>query len=113
MTSNDTRIIVAISTIIIYGGLSSNLSLKLRFKKVLYLARNISKWYQPPYRNLITKDILYVMQNQNMERKLILIKKELHIYGLLFLGDGATISRTPLLKKLVSGKYSSSCIRAY
>ena len=40
-----------------------------------------------------------------MERNLILIKKESDIFGFLFLGDGATISRIPLLKKLVSGKY--------
>ena len=33
-----------------------------------------------------------------------LIEKESEIFGLLFLGDGATISRVPLLKILVSVK---------
>ena len=32
------------------------------------------------------------------------MKKESDIFGLLFLGDGATISRVPLLKILVSRK---------
>ena len=41
---------------------------------------------------------------QNMERNLILIKKESDIFGFLFLGDGATIPIIPLLNILVSGK---------
>ena len=39
-----------------------------------------------------------------MERNLSLIEKESDIFGLLFLGDGATIYRIPLLNILVSGK---------
>ena len=33
-----------------------------------------------------------------------MIKKEAEIFGLLFLGDGATISRCPLLSILASAK---------
>ena len=39
-----------------------------------------------------------------MERNLSLIKKEYDIFGLLFLGDSATIYRITLLKILVTGK---------
>ena len=45
-----------------------------------------------------------VIHDQNMERNLSLIEKEFEIFGLLFLGDGAKISRVPLLNILVSGK---------
>ena len=45
-----------------------------------------------------------VIHDQNMERNLSLIEKESDIFGLLFLGDGTTISRVPLLNILVSGK---------
>ena len=45
-----------------------------------------------------------VIQDQDMERNLSLIEKESEIFGLLFLGDGATISRVPLLNILFSGK---------
>ena len=45
-----------------------------------------------------------VINYQNMERNLSLIEKESEIFGLLFLGDGVTISRVPLLNILVSGK---------
>ena len=104
MTSNKTHLTVTIADLIISEGLSFNLSQKPRFKKVLELAINVSKCYQPPNRKLISKDIFDVIHDQNMERNLRLIKKESEIFGLLFLGDGATISRVPLLNILVSGK---------
>ena len=102
MTSNETRLTFTITDIIIYEGLSFNLSQKPRFKKVLDLARNVSKCYQPPNRNIISKYILYVIHDHNMERNLSLIKKESDIFGLLFIGDGAKIYRIPLLNILVS-----------
>ena len=104
MTSNETHITVVIADLVIYEGLSFNLSQKPRFKKVLDLARTVSKCYQPPSRNLISKDILDVIHDQNMERNLSLIKKDSDIFGFLFLGDGATISRIRLLNILVSVK---------
>ena len=64
----------------------------------------MSNFYQPPNRKLISKDLLDVIHYQNMESNLSLIEKESDIFGLLFLGDGATISRVPLLNILVSGK---------
>ena len=39
-----------------------------------------------------------------MKRNSAIIKKEAEIFGLLFLGDGATISRCPLLNILASAK---------
>ena len=39
-----------------------------------------------------------------MKRNLEMIKKEAEIFGFLFLGDGATISRCPLLNILASAK---------
>ena len=104
MTSNETRLTVAIADLIISEELSFNLSQKPRFKKVLELARTVSKCYQPPNINLISKDLLEVIHDQNIKRNLSLIEKESEIFGLLFLGDGATISRVPLLSILVSGK---------
>ena len=104
MTSIETCLTVSIADLIISEGLSFNLSQKPRFKKVLELARTVSKCYQPPNRKLISKDILDAIHDHNMERNLILIEKESEIFGFLFLVDGATISRVPLLNILVSGK---------
>ena len=75
MTSNKTRLTVLIADFIISEDIYFNLSQKHRFKKVLYLARNMSKCYQPPNRELIPQDILDVLHDQNMERNSILIKK--------------------------------------
>ena len=104
MTSNETRLTFAIADLIISEGLSFNISHKPRFKKVLELAITVSKCYQPPNRNLISKDLLDIIHDQNMESNLSLIEKESDIFEFLFQGDGATISRIPLLNFLVSGK---------
>ena len=80
MTSNETRLTVAIDDLIISEGLSFNLSQKPRFKKVTELARTVSKCYQPPNRNIISKDILDVIHDQNMESNLSLIEKESDIF---------------------------------
>ena len=75
MTSNETRLIVAIAGLIISEGLFFNLSQKPRFKKVLDLARNVSKCYKPPNRNLTSKYILDEIHDQNTESNLSLIEK--------------------------------------
>ena len=75
MTYNETCVTVAISDLIISEGLSFNIYQKPRFKKVLELARTVSKCYQPPNRKLISKDIFDAIHDQNMERNLSLIEK--------------------------------------
>ena len=75
MTSNETRLKVAIAGIIISEGLSFDLSQKPRFKKVIDSARTVSKCYQPPNIKPISKYILDVIHDQNMKRNLSLIKK--------------------------------------
>ena len=57
MTLNKTRLTVAISDLIISEGLSFNLAQKIKFKKVLYLARNVSKFCQHPNKNIKYKDL--------------------------------------------------------
>ena len=73
MTSKETRLTFPIADLIISEGLSFNISRKPRFKKVLELARTVSKFYQPPNGKLISKDILDVIHYQNMEKNLSLI----------------------------------------
>ena len=57
MTSNETRLKVEITDLIISEGISFKISQKNRFKKVLDLARTVSKCYQHPNRNPISKDL--------------------------------------------------------
>ena len=76
ITSNDTCLTIAISDLIISEGLPINLSQKLRFKKVPELSGHVLKTYIPPNRNLISKEPLDVIHEQNMKRNLGMIKKE-------------------------------------
>ena len=79
-TSNETHIMVAIDDLIIFEGLYFNPYQKPRFKKVLYLAINVPKRYQPPTRMLISKDILDVIHDQIIERNFCLIKTESDLF---------------------------------
>ena len=68
------------------------------------MSRSVAKTYISPNRKLISKELLDVIHEQNMKMDLAMIKKEAEIFGLLFLGDGATISRFPFLNILASAK---------
>ena len=73
------------------------------FKKVLYLERTVFKIYNPSHKKLIAKYVLDFIHDQNIQKNLSIIKNEAKMFGVLFIGDGATISKTALLKMLFSG----------
>ena len=75
MTSNYTCLTLAVSDLIIYKDIYFNLSLKTQLKKILDMAINMSKVYQPPNINPIYEDLLNVINDQNMERNLSLTNK--------------------------------------
>ena len=77
MNYNEAHLTVAIADLVIYEGLSFNISQKPRSKKVLNLEINVSKSYQPPNRKFIYKDLLGIIHDQNMESKLSFIKQSL------------------------------------
>ena len=66
------------------------------------MSRNILKTYINPNRNIIPKELLDVINEQNIKSNLAMIKKEAEIFVSLFLGDGATISIFPLLNIMAS-----------
>ena len=68
------------------------------------MSSNASKTYIPSNRNLISKELLDIIHEQNMKRISALIKNEADIFELLFLEESATISRCPLLIILGSSK---------
>ena len=49
------------------------------------LARNVSKCYKRPNTKPVSKDLLDTIHDHNTERDLSLIKKELDMFGFLFL----------------------------
>ena len=68
------------------------------------MASNVPKTYITLNRNLISKELIGFLHEQNMELFLTVIKKEAEIFRFLLLVYGATISRFPLLNILASGK---------
>ena len=108
ITSNETRLTIAVSDVIISEGLSLNIYQNKIFKKVLEFSRNVSKTYIRPDRKIISKELLDVIHEHNTKSNLAMIKKEADIFGLLFLGDGATISRFTLLN-ILDSKRNSFC----
>ena len=99
-TSKETRLTITIADIIISECLLFDPATKPIFKKVLELSRNVSKTYITPNTNLISKELLDYIHEQKTKSNLAMIKKEVEIFGLLFLGYGATISVFPLLNIL-------------
>ena len=97
MNSNDTCLTVSIYDLIISEGISFKISQKTRFKNVLDLERTVPKSYNPPNRKPISKYPLAVAHDRYIERNLSLIQKDSDIFGLLFLGDSATITIIPIL----------------
>ena len=61
------------------------------------MERKVSKTCISPNKNIISKEFIDVIHKQDMKRKFAMIRKEADVFGLLFLGDGATMSRCPLL----------------
>ena len=52
-----------------------NIYQKPQFKKVLVLAKNISNFHNPQNINIFTKNLLDVINYENIKRNLIMIKK--------------------------------------
>ena len=75
INSNKTRLNVTVHDIIISEGMFFNIDRKPIFRKVLYLARNVFKSYIPLNTNLVPKELLDVIHEQNMKSNLTMLKK--------------------------------------
>ena len=87
ITSNKTQLTIVIAYLTIYEGISLNIAQKNRFDKVLELAQTKSKDYISSNRKLIFKELLDLVDEQNMQMNLTVIQNEAEIFGLVFLGD--------------------------
>ena len=67
---------VAIADLTISEDLSFNIDQKPSLNNVLELEQNLSKYYNNPNSNLVSKDLLYVIHDHNTKRNLAMIEKE-------------------------------------
>ena len=84
INTNETRLTFAIAYFIISEGLSFNLAQNPIYKKIMELARNVSKTCITPNRNRISKELLDFIHKQNTKINLAMIKKKAEIFGFLF-----------------------------
>ena len=77
ISSHESHLTIEIYGIIISKGFTFNISQKTRFKKVLDLAINVSNGCQSLKK---IKNILNLIHDQNIQRKLVMIKKEADIF---------------------------------
>ena len=74
-----------------------------RFLNVLKLAKYASAQYRPPCRTTISTMLSSRQYEQYKKESKDLLQREVKIFGLSIMGDGATIARKPLLNTLFNG----------
>ena len=101
---------MAIADFIHSDGLSFSISQSQRFKKVLKIAATIGNDYNPPSRNEVAGRLLTLNYKTCMEMNKTELVTDAEIYGLQYIGDGATIRRMPFVNVLGMCGYSKPVI---
>ena len=66
--------------------------------------------YKPPTAKAVRTELLDLNHARYMERNIQELEKEADVFGLAFLGDGATVKRMLLLNVLASGKNAPATV---
>jgi hypothetical protein len=106
----ESKLTMAIADMIHSLGLPFSLASEKKFKHVLNLARTVGNKYEPPDRNSVSGELLDLNYNEYIKKNLVLLQKDIEIFGLTFFGDGATIKKTPLINILASGVHKSVAV---
>jgi len=98
--SNNTRLQMAIADMIHSDGLSFSFAGSKRFRTVLTLAKTVGQDFNVPSRNQISNDLLDLNFQSCWEANRDALLANASVFGLSFLGDGATIGRLPFINIL-------------
>ena len=71
-----------------------------RFRSILKAARLVGDDFNPPSRNSVGGDLLNKNYKTYKEQNKTLLLKEARVFGIAWMGDGATIARMPLVNVL-------------
>ena len=94
----------AIADMVICDGLNFNLGEKVRFMNVLKAAKKVNlQHYTPPNGARIGGELLDISHQTIMDTNRENLLLEANTYGIMFLGDGATIRKIPLTNMLAMG----------
>ena len=98
--SNEALLEMAIADLCHAEGLPFNLGQKSRFRHVLKLARCVGDNFVPPHGNAVGGSLLDLNFKRKEEENLAKLRDGAEVFGLCFLGDGATVKRMPLFNVL-------------
>lgn len=99
---NEATLSLAIADLIHCEGLAFSLAESARFRRVLKLARCVGSSFRPPNRKAVGGELLDLNHERCLKANDELLLKEADTFGLAYMGDGATIRRSPFLNILGS-----------
>ena len=101
--SSTNKIDVAIAKLIHARTLPFDLADDPLFHKMITLIRNSSSKYVPPNRNIISGELLESIYKTQRDETRGLLLESAKTFGLAIFGDGATITKVPLMNILAAG----------
>lgn len=108
----ESQLTMAIADLIHSCGLPFSLASHHKFQRVLTLAKNVPKSFQPPCRNKVSGELLDLNYQLYKQRMMELLEKDADIFGLTYFGDGATVKKAPLINILASSVHLPvACLR--
>ena len=110
LESNEAACDIAIARLVHVMNLPFNFAESSLFKKVIFHARMTSGDYAAPSRYAIGGPLLDAHFKQVSEKNKQDLLREVEVFGLSVLGDGATIKKRPLFNVLASGFYSPATV---
>ena len=109
-SSHNTRLSAAIGEMIYGHGLPFSLCESQLLANVVQAARCVGSDYKLPNRNYVGGTMLTASYNCKHEEFLGKLKKDSHIFGIAFMGDGATIKKFPLTSVLAVGVHQGPAV---
>ena len=100
--SSESALDMAIANWVHAEGLNFHVTYSIRFQTMLWMAWSVGPRYNAPQYNEISGKILEINYNKYSEENMKKLEIDADVHGLSFLGDGATIKRTPFINVLFS-----------
>lgn len=101
----ESKLTMAVADMIHSCGLPFSLASHPKFRMVISLSKCVGLNYQPPSRTQVSEKLLDLNYETYMNRSKEMLSKDIEIFGISFIGDGATVKRMPLINVLASGAY--------
>ena len=109
-SGNESRLTMAIADFIYSEGLPFSICECPRFKQIIQLSKGVRASYEPPKREAVRTSLLQLSWENNKKRTREKLLREAEVFGISFLGDGATLKKMPLVNFLASGVHQPASV---